>query len=116
MSEAYAWFGAAYFFYDIWSMYKVYVYTAVKGTMNGKASKENQKGRIRKVFEYLIGQPLIILHHLFIGSFGFLLIVVRKLNIKSQKNEAIPFNDLNYKLRCALSCSWKELFLHSLTI
>lgn len=23
MSEAYAWFGAAYFFYDIWSMYKV---------------------------------------------------------------------------------------------
>lgn len=23
MSEAYAWFGAAYFFYDIWSMYIV---------------------------------------------------------------------------------------------
>lgn len=23
MSEAYAWFGAAYFFYDIWSMYMV---------------------------------------------------------------------------------------------
>ncbi|CAH2052605.1 unnamed protein product, partial [Iphiclides podalirius] len=25
MSEAYAWFGAAYFFYDIWSMYLVHV-------------------------------------------------------------------------------------------
>lgn len=24
MSEAYAWFGAAYFFYDIWSMYCVH--------------------------------------------------------------------------------------------
>ena len=76
MSEAYAWFGAAYFFYDIWSMYKVYVYTAVNGAINGKANGETQKGRIPKVLEYLIGQPLIILHHLFIGSFGFLLIVV----------------------------------------
>lgn len=75
ISEAYAWFGAAYFFYDIWSMYKVYVCTAVNGAINGTVSAENQKSRFRKVVDYLVCQPLIILHHLFIGSFGFLLIV-----------------------------------------
>lgn len=76
MSEAYAWFGAAYFFYDIWSMYKVYLCTAVNGAINGSASGEKQKSRLRKIADYLITQPLIILHHVFIGSFGFLLIVV----------------------------------------
>lgn len=76
ISEAYAWFGAAYFFYDIWSMYKVYVCTAVNGALNGAINKDDKKSHLRKIADYLVMQPLIVLHHLFIGSFGFLLIVV----------------------------------------
>lgn len=75
LSEAYAWFGAAYFFYDIWSMYKVSVCTVVNGAINGSVGAEKQKSRFRNIADYFITQPLIILHHLFIGSFGFLLIV-----------------------------------------
>jgi len=68
MSEAYAWFGAAYFFYDIWSMYKVYIVTAV-----GNVAKKTRLARIKS---YLVCHPMILIHHLFIGSFGFLVIVV----------------------------------------
>ncbi|XP_067014934.1 TLC domain-containing protein 3A isoform X3 [Anabrus simplex] len=64
MSEAYAWFGAAYFFYDIWSMYRVHAIT-----FNGHSK------RLARWCEYVKQQPVIVLHHLFIGSFGFLIIV-----------------------------------------
>lgn len=66
MSEAYAWFGAAYFFYDIWSMYRVH-----------SSHDRNYHGcRLARLKDYLTKQPVIVLHHLFIGSFGFLVIVV----------------------------------------
>ncbi|GLH00299.1 Uncharacterized protein GBIM_06717 [Gryllus bimaculatus] len=65
MSEAYAWFGAAYFFYDIWSMYRVH-------TVNAAHRHARRLARWR---EYLYQQPVIVFHHLFIGSFGFLVIV-----------------------------------------
>nr|CAD7262542.1 unnamed protein product [Timema shepardi] len=64
MSEAYAWFGAAYFFYDIWSMYRVHT-----------SSSSVHSKRIARVKDYLLKQPMIVLHHLLIGSFGFLVIV-----------------------------------------
>ncbi|PSN38095.1 hypothetical protein C0J52_00857 [Blattella germanica] len=67
MSEAYAWFGAAYFFYDIWSMYRVH-----------SSSSNNTHGcRYHRLKDYLTKQPVIVLHHLFIGSFGFLVIVMK---------------------------------------
>ncbi|XP_067014933.1 TLC domain-containing protein 3A isoform X2 [Anabrus simplex] len=66
MSEAYAWFGAAYFFYDIWSMYRVHAIT-----FNGHSK------RLARWCEYVKQQPVIVLHHLFIGSFGFLIIVMK---------------------------------------
>lgn len=119
MSEAYAWFGAAYFFYDIWSMYKVYICTpntkkshkkeSNDDKSNFKASPSNEElifldqtneteknGATTSDFQYSSllknnmspidifisfllyckDQPIIIMHHLFIGGFGFLVIVV----------------------------------------
>lgn len=70
MSEAYAWFGASYFFYDIWSMYKVHT--------SGKSDVERQQHGghcLARWGDYICKQPMIVLHHLFIGSFGFLVIV-----------------------------------------
>lgn len=120
MSEAYAWFGTAYFIYDIWSMYKVHVQklsdklkvvqkdptacNASDGTKkirktNGAHdthcshekkpdSKKTERDSNYKYDEevmtkehrisfytYCITHPLIIFHHLFIGSVGFLVIV-----------------------------------------
>lgn len=65
ISEAYAWFGVAYFFYDIWSMYHVHA-------INTANRHAHQLARWR---DYLRDQPVIVFHHLFIGSFGFLVIV-----------------------------------------
>ncbi|KAF7269498.1 hypothetical protein GWI33_017493 [Rhynchophorus ferrugineus] len=39
ISEGYAWFGAAYFFYDIWSMYRVWSAKMVQPQMNGIKNK-----------------------------------------------------------------------------
>lgn len=77
MSEAYAWFGAAYFFYDIWSMYMVHI-QMVSG---GESMKEQVRRRVseRKApvsfLKYCAHEPVILLHHVFIGGFGFLVIV-----------------------------------------
>lgn len=122
MSEAYAWFGAAYFFYDIWSMYKVYIVTpntkkshkkeSSDDKINFKTSPSNEElifpdqtnetekngattsetqysftlkndmSLIDIVLSFLLyckDQPIIIMHHIFIGGFGFLVIVVRSL-------------------------------------
>ncbi|KAJ8916652.1 hypothetical protein NQ315_000297 [Exocentrus adspersus] len=73
ISEAYAWFGAAYFFYDIWSMYKVYSAKVSAGYMNGDA-KAGKVGRGHKLVGYLRNNAVIVGHHLFIGGFGFLVI------------------------------------------
>lgn len=116
MSEAYAWFGAAYFFYDIWSMYKVHINMPnMSMTKNELAKgkglpKNNQDETIQhdqinetekngasilelqnssnfkninssidvviSFLSYCKDQPIIVMHHLFIGGFGFLVIVV----------------------------------------
>lgn len=92
MSEAYAWFGAAYFFYDIWSMYMVHVqmHTGVdyfksklqrKLSKNGDAQLSSGDGAVAKrqtkpsFLAYCRHEPVILMHHLFIGGFGFLVIV-----------------------------------------
>ncbi|XP_063541609.1 uncharacterized protein LOC134750378 [Cydia strobilella] len=80
VSEAYAWFGAAYFFYDIWSMYSVHVQMTI-GDAKGKRKTKN--GSLTSVpvkqapsfFAYCKHEPVILMHHLFIGGFGFLTIV-----------------------------------------
>lgn len=77
ISEAYAWFGAAYFLYDIWSMYVVHVSALVVVKKNG---------RISKFCDYLIKNPIIVVHHVFIGGFGFLFITVSHVGEKQQTN------------------------------
>lgn len=133
MSEAYAWFGAAYFFYDIWSMYKVHAaQTAQKITDKLRLVKTNQKsttltggtgkgdtvtgndgnqyydkhekiqntnGNANLISEkqllmdyetstvhvaglefikYMLANPIMMIHHIFLGSFGLAVIAVSK--------------------------------------
>ncbi|XP_052739135.1 TLC domain-containing protein 3A isoform X2 [Bicyclus anynana] len=87
MSEAYAWFGAAYFFYDIWSMYMVYVHMTTNSeyfrSKLRRASKPDALSagdgapapRRPSFLAYCRHEPVILMHHLFIGGFGFLVIV-----------------------------------------
>ncbi|XP_022128939.2 TLC domain-containing protein 3A [Pieris rapae] len=81
ISEAYAWFGAAYFFYDIWSMYMVHVHMTTNSNRpqttkqylpSGDALEPPKKPSF---FAYCKHEPVILMHHLFIGAFGFLVIV-----------------------------------------
>lgn len=124
MSEAYAWFGAAYFFYDMWSMYRVHAaLTAQKysdkikqvtmstssnhsnldnGSENGKMYDKQENGNYvhagtessdeqeKQVFKYdgdaktsgtgfakyILSNPIMTIHHIFIGSFGLAVIAV----------------------------------------
>ncbi|KAG8237946.1 hypothetical protein J437_LFUL016291 [Ladona fulva] len=79
MSEAYAWFGMAYFFYDIWSMYHVHSHDigVVSGgaDMKGMSANRVHGVSLEGFWAYFVRQPVIVLHHIFIGSFGFLVIV-----------------------------------------
>ncbi|CAH0595049.1 unnamed protein product [Chrysodeixis includens] len=82
MSEAYAWFGAAYFFYDIWSMYIVHLkmYSKRRPFKNGSTLLSSGDGASVKkpdtsFLAYCKHEPVILMHHLFIGGFGFLVIV-----------------------------------------
>ncbi|XP_055600749.1 ceramide synthase [Uranotaenia lowii] len=125
LSESYAWFAASYFFYDIWSMYKVYAsetsnkilnklglgsangqnVSAKGGKLNtdeveGSAAAAASNGTIEmniltdipsiengtlSIFSpskfgmpsfarYLITHKLMVFHHLFIGSYGLVVI------------------------------------------
>lgn len=118
LSESYAWFAASYFFYDIWSMYKVYAAEASNRIMstlgltasgvakNGKTSNDvaaptaseqkpaevqalsdipsitngtlsilsTGKMGIPSFVRYLISHKLMVFHHLFIGSYGLVVI------------------------------------------
>lgn len=96
ISEAYAWFGASYFFYDIWSMYKVHCAQTTSVVTPSSASSSqvvNGESKLKSVcnnnnnnngagfwnnfknfFKYVRYNPLIVGHHLFIGGFGFLVI------------------------------------------
>ncbi|XP_035449014.1 TLC domain-containing protein 3A isoform X2 [Spodoptera frugiperda] len=95
MSEAYAWFGAAYFFYDIWSMYMVHVQMNSnpevstlkrRPSKNGSAPLSSGDGVVLKkqgttFLDYCKHEPVILMHHLFIGGFGFLVIVYLRGNL-----------------------------------
>lgn len=97
MSDGYAWFGAAYFIYDMWSMYKVYVQKLLdKGAAkaskmangNGHLSSESLSSdttggdvniepvKTVSFLRFCIRHPVMIIHHVFLGSFGLLVIVV----------------------------------------
>ncbi|CRK89755.1 CLUMA_CG003439, isoform A [Clunio marinus] len=97
-SESYAWFGCAYFLYDIFSMYKVYnaklfdnlklkvfrwsaqndFYSMIPTTKSGELSYftpmtvNNQK--ILSFMEYIKITKLMVFHHMFIGSYGLIVI------------------------------------------
>ncbi|KAL4705866.1 hypothetical protein ACJJTC_019301 [Scirpophaga incertulas] len=88
LSEAYAWFGTSYFFYDIWSMYMVHVQMSANPEYRNKVHKKGsaKNGTTLSMgdgvpytkptfLEYCRYEPVILLHHLFIGGFGFLVIV-----------------------------------------
>ena len=49
----YVWFGAPYFFYDAWALYKVYLVKEQKVTSTQS-----------KIVEFLKSQPLMMVHHL----------------------------------------------------
>uniref|UniRef100_A0A1Q3FE42 TLC domain-containing protein n=1 Tax=Culex tarsalis TaxID=7177 RepID=A0A1Q3FE42_CULTA len=120
LSESYAWFAASYFFYDIWSMYKVYAAEAsnkilatlgLGANANGAAKRSKPDGdssagstamngattagaleEIPSIsngslsillasklgtpsfLRYLISHKLMVFHHLFIGSYGLMVI------------------------------------------
>uniref|UniRef100_A0A182MXI7 TLC domain-containing protein n=1 Tax=Anopheles dirus TaxID=7168 RepID=A0A182MXI7_9DIPT len=118
LSESYAWFAASYFFYDLWSMYKIYAAEAaikLKAKLlglqadnnNGDAANGAAKGAkavavaeqthdalddipsvgrgtlsfvnpckvgIPSFAKYLASHPLMVFHHLFIGSYGLVVI------------------------------------------
>ncbi|XP_060534322.1 TLC domain-containing protein 3A isoform X2 [Cylas formicarius] len=72
ISEAYAWFGAAYFAYDIWSMYKVWSSKVTQPDMTGVSNKLILK--TCRLTAYIANNFMIVAHHIFIGAFGFLVI------------------------------------------
>lgn len=127
--EGYGWFGAAYFIYDIWSMYKIHTQrfadkllqkminvtkdeqktensslnnnlpspveatpAAQNGTTNKNGSltffvksrtefKEKRVAQQRDVnsfISYVITQPIMLFHHLFVGTVGFLVVTVNE--------------------------------------
>lgn len=127
MSDGYAWFGAAYFIYDLWHMYRVHVYKVNdkillnnatitlsstdnenvaesknghnnNGKSNFGASNETDHlylnhviecngdifaSRLRNVsdrhinfIQFCLLNPVMFIHHVFLGSFGLFVIVV----------------------------------------
>ncbi|XP_053679548.1 ceramide synthase [Anopheles nili] len=122
LSESYAWFAASYFFYDLWSMYKIYAAEAAtkikaklglqlapgynnnvgsNGVANGNGASPADKAfhsqlqvlddipsvgqgtlsfvnpcktGIPSFAKYLSTHPLMVFHHLFIGSYGLIVI------------------------------------------
>lgn len=77
ISEAYAWFGAAYFLYDIFSMYHVHCTKITsKSSLDYTNGDRPQKNQIRlpTFSDYLKCNAVIVGHHIFIGAFGFLVI------------------------------------------
>lgn len=86
MSNGYAWFGAAYFIYDMWYMYKVYtqkLHDQLAVNANGANEKSSTQRNINdnrsvniSFLYFCYKNPVMIIHHTFLGSFGLLVIVV----------------------------------------
>lgn len=158
LSESYAWFAASYFFYDIWSMYKVYAAEAsnkILATLglgatnaNGAAAAakrskaEGDSGAAAVVnggaggaldeipsisngslsillasklgtpsfLRYLITHKLMVFHHLFIGSYGLMVISVsaRVVGLGNQVFETLycfSFCEVGWAIACSASCT-----------
>lgn len=95
MSDAYAWFGAAYFMYDIWWMFKVY---GQKLRDEGHTNDANGRKKLEKTLcdqqiieqngnylekpikisflKFCQSHPVMLVHHTFLASFGLVVIVV----------------------------------------
>lgn len=138
--EGYGWFGAAYFIYDIWSMYKIHTQRLAdkflqkmkcvrkddeharrycsannnnnnnepnseqeedaSSTQNGTTAKNGNPSFVVKplvngqgkealpvkcnggnsFISYVISQPIMLFHHLFVGTVGFLVVTVSIFN------------------------------------
>lgn len=102
MSDTYAWFGCAYFVYDMWSMFEVHLqrvsdkvqllqtqksFTNNPKLLIEKASCESEHTealhRLRKVsckspgfIWFCLANPVMTIHHVFLQSFGLFVIVV----------------------------------------
>lgn len=95
MSDGYAWFGAAYFIYDMWYMYKVYIQKQHDKKDNSHSMKcellkephcndqINESNRFSLNTSHQISflkfcylHPVMIIHHTFLASFGLIVIVV----------------------------------------
>ncbi|CAH1997942.1 unnamed protein product [Acanthoscelides obtectus] len=74
ISEAYGWFGAAYFLYDIWSMYMVFAATHVQTDTGSNSYFDKVVRKAFMILAYLKHNAMIVGHHIFIGGFGFLVI------------------------------------------
>ncbi|KAL3270670.1 hypothetical protein HHI36_021198 [Cryptolaemus montrouzieri] len=92
ISEAYAWFGAAYFLYDIWSMYDVQIAfdkaDHVAELTNGNTENAHTKNHVeykvplwQSILHFLKINPVIVGHHIFIGGFGFLVMTYYRGNL-----------------------------------
>lgn len=88
MSDCYAWFGAAYFFSDIWHMYRIH---------RLKAYKHDQSAPSIENFAAFCAENLMMMfHHLFLGTFGLLTIVVRSHLTEQLKEKGYLKGDLFY--------------------
>lgn len=122
MSDGYAWFGAAYFIYDLWHMYRVHTHkvndkillsAAAATSIDHEIVAKTEHGhnnndrcdmhasdysysndiiernmevfvkRLRNVssqhinfIQFCLVNPVMIVHHVFLGSFGLFVIVV----------------------------------------
>uniref|UniRef100_A0A182YEC0 Uncharacterized protein n=1 Tax=Anopheles stephensi TaxID=30069 RepID=A0A182YEC0_ANOST len=136
LSESYAWFAASYFFYDLWSMYKIYAAeaaikikvklglqsSAVAGDNNNVGAGSNGgtaangalaektlqalddipsvgqgtlsfvnpcKLGIPSFAKYLSTHPLMVFHHLFIGSYGLVVISVNIIYLRGGLGDCV---------------------------
>lgn len=87
MSDGYAWFGAAYFIYDMWYMYKVYNQKLHDGSATARDDDDESTRKTPNniclnspvkisFLQFCMRNPVMIIHHTFLGSFGLLVIVV----------------------------------------
>lgn len=74
MSDVYAWFGAAYFYSDIWHMYRIHRLKVYNHDQSAPS--------IGNFAAFCAENRMMMFHHLFLGTFGLLTIVVRSQSIE----------------------------------
>lgn len=130
MSDAYAWFGAAYFMYDIWWMFKVYGQKLKdQGHLNGvdgrgkleethsdqQLSEPNDNYLKKPIkisfFKFCKSHPVMLVHHTFLASFGLVVIVVSYLGdlMNSSKKSRVSAGQVAF-VECTLI--WYNLVIN----